>query len=126
MPQSFYRIGRNLGFIEGGRHGKPRILPRKDATTAGLYAHGVEVPEDAKLTFVAGQVGMDFDGNVPDDFEGQARNGWNNCLAMLEHNNLRVERYCPREALHHRRRNLPAYNTVRADYLGETAPRRPC
>ena len=71
------------------------FYPEKMQPPLGLYAHGVEVPEDAKLTFVAGQVGMDFDGNIPDDFETQARNAWNNCLAVLEHNRLRSTALCP-------------------------------
>ena len=76
------------------------FYPEKMQPPLGLYAHGVEVPEDAKLTFVAGQVGMDFDGNVPDDFEGQARNAWNNCLAVLEHNRLRVAQVGAERTLH--------------------------
>ena len=88
----------------------------------GKYAHGVEVPEDAKLTFVAGQVGIDFEGNLPDDFATQARNAWENCLAVLHHNRLRmsdvvkVTHYITDPA------NLSAYNDVRSDYLGESRP----
>lgn len=98
------------------------FYPEKMQPPLGLYAHGVEVPEDAKLTFVAGQVGMDFDGNVPDDFEGQARNAWNNCLAVLEHNRLRVSDIVHVKHFITDAANLPAYNTVRADYLGENRP----
>ena len=40
------------------------FYPEKMPLPLGLYAHGVEVPEDAKLTFVAGQIGMDFEGHA--------------------------------------------------------------
>ena len=38
----------------------------------GAYAHAIEVPESAKTMFIAGQVGIDIDGNVPADFAAQA------------------------------------------------------
>ena len=98
------------------------FYPEKMPLPLGLYAHGVEVPEDAKLTFVAGQVGMDFDGNLPHDFESQARNSWNNCLAVLEHNRLRVSDVVHVKHFITDPSNLTAYNEVRAEYLGENRP----
>ena len=98
------------------------FYPEKMQMPLGPYAHGVEIPEDAKLTFVAGQVGMDFDGNVPDDFEGQARNAWNNCLAVLEHNRLRVSDVVKITHFITARENLAAYNAIRNGYLGENRP----
>ena len=98
------------------------FYPEKMQPPLGLYAQGVEVPEDAKLTFVAGQVGMGFDGNIPDDFETQARNAWNNCLAVLEHNRLRMSDVVHVKHFITDPANLPAYNTVRTDYLGENRP----
>lgn len=98
------------------------FYPEKMQMPLGPYAHGVEVPEDAKLTFVAGQVGMDFDGNVPDDFEGQTRNAWENCLAVLEHNRLRVSDIVKITHFITDAANLPAYNAIRNEYLGENRP----
>lgn len=88
----------------------------------GKYAHGVEVPENAKLTFVAGQVGIDFEGNLPDDFAAQAHNAWKNCLAVLEHNRLRISDVVKITHFVTDPANLPAYNEVRAAYLGESRP----
>ena len=98
------------------------FYPEKMQPPLGLYAHGVEIPEDAKVTFVAGQVGMDFDGNVPDDFESQARNAWNNCLAVLEHNRLRMSDVVKVTHFITDAANLPAYNAIRAEFLGENRP----
>lgn len=98
------------------------FYPEKMQPPLGHYAHGVEIPEDAKLTFVAGQLGMDFDGNVPADFESQARNAWNNCLAVLEHNRLRVSDIVKVTHFITDPANLPAYNAVRAEFLGENRP----
>ncbi len=88
----------------------------------GLYAHGVEVPENAKLTFVAGQVGIDFEGDLPDDFEGQARNAWRNCLAVLGHNRLRVSDVVKITHFLTDAANIPAYSGIRAEFLGENRP----
>lgn len=88
----------------------------------GLYAHGVEVPENAKLTFVAGQVGIDFEGDLPDDFEGQARNAWKNCLAVLEHNRLRIGDVVKITHFLTDAANVPAYSAIRAEFLGEIRP----
>lgn len=98
------------------------FYPEKMQPPIGKYAHGVEVPEDAKLTFVAGQVGMDFDGNVPDDFASQARNAWNNCMAVLEHNRLRMSDVVKITHFITDPANLPAYNEVRSEFLGENRP----
>ena len=88
----------------------------------GMYAHGVEVPENAKLTYIAGQIGIDFEGNVPDDFSAQADLAWRNCLAVLEHNGLRIRDVVKITHFLTDAANIPAYNEVRAKYLGEERP----
>lgn len=88
----------------------------------GMYAHGVEVPEDAKLTFVAGQTGIDFEGNIPDDFAAQARLAWENCMAVLEHNRLRMSDVVKVTHFITDAANLPAYNEVRKEFLSENRP----
>lgn len=98
------------------------FYPEKMPPPLGLYAHGVEIPEDAKITFTAGQVGIDFDGNIPDDFAAQACNAWENCLAILEHNRLRISDVVKINHFITDAANLPAYNPIRAEYLGENRP----
>ena len=89
------------------------FYPEKMQPPLGVYAHGVEIPEDAKLTFVAGQVGMDFDGNVPDSFDAQAVNAWENCLVS---DVVKITHFITDA------KNLPAYNAIRGEYLGENRP----
>ena len=36
------------------------FYPEKMQPPAGPYAHGVEIPENAKITYTAGQIGVDF------------------------------------------------------------------
>ncbi len=88
----------------------------------GVYAHGVEAPENAKLTFVAGQVGIDADGNVPSDFAGQAELAWQNCMTVLEHNRLRMSDVVKITHFITDPANVPAYGAIREKYLGKQRP----
>jgi len=88
----------------------------------GAYAHGVETLENAKLTFVAGQVGIDADGNVPSDFAGQAELAWQNCMTVLEHNRLRMSDVVKITHFITDPANVPAYGAIREKYLGKQRP----
>ena len=98
------------------------FYPEKMPSPAGPYAHGVEIPEDAKITYTAGQIGVDFDGNIPDDFETQARNAWTNCLTILEHNRLRISDVVKITHFVTDPANIPAYNAIHEEFLGENRP----
>jgi 2-iminobutanoate/2-iminopropanoate deaminase len=88
----------------------------------GAYAHGVETPENAKLTFVAGQIGIDMDGNIPDDFAGQADLAWQNCMTVLEHNRLRISDVVKITHFITDPANVAAYGAIREKYLGKIRP----
>jgi 2-iminobutanoate/2-iminopropanoate deaminase len=57
--------------------------PSTIAAPAGKYSHGVEVPPNARWLFTAGQVGIRPDGSIPDGFEAQHDQVWQNTLAIL-------------------------------------------
>ena len=88
----------------------------------GAYAHAIEVPESAKTMFIAGQVGIDVDGNVPADFAAQADLAWRNLMAILEFNGMRMKDVVKITHFLTDAANLPAYNEVRSKYLGEERP----
>ncbi len=88
----------------------------------GAYAHAIEVPESAKTMFIAGQVGIDVDGNVPADFAAQADLAWQNLMAILEFNGMRMKDVVKITHFLTDAANIPAYNEVRAKYLGEERP----
>jgi enamine deaminase RidA (YjgF/YER057c/UK114 family) len=99
-----------------------RLNPSTLAPPAGRYSHGVLVPAGAKLLFISGQVGIEPDGSVPDDFVGQARSAWRNLLAILDDagmgpaNLVKVTHYLTRPS------DLPAYREVRASMAGQALP----
>ncbi len=88
----------------------------------GAYAHAIEVPDSAKVMFIAGQVGIDVDGNVPADFAAQADLAWRNLMAILEFNGMRMKDVVKITHFLTDAADLPAYNEVRAKYLGEERP----
>ena len=88
----------------------------------GAYAHAIEVPESAKTMFIAGQVGIDIDGNVPADFAAQADLAWQNLMAILKFNGRRMKDVVKITHFLTDAANLPAYNEVRSKYLGEERP----
>jgi 2-iminobutanoate/2-iminopropanoate deaminase len=56
--------------------------PPAIAPPAAKYSHSVEVPPNARWLFTAGQVGVRPDGNIPDGFEAQHDQIWQNTLAI--------------------------------------------
>lgn len=57
--------------------------PSAIAPPAAKYSHSVEVPPNARWLFTAGQVGVRPDGTIPDGFEAQHEQIWQNTLAIL-------------------------------------------
>jgi 2-iminobutanoate/2-iminopropanoate deaminase len=57
--------------------------PKSIAPPAAMYSHSVEIPPNARWLFTAGQVGTRPDGTVPESFEEQHDQIWQNTLAIL-------------------------------------------
>ncbi|MEQ8698674.1 MAG: RidA family protein [Bauldia litoralis] len=104
------------------RVGNRAFNPEAIAPPQGPYTHGVEIPEGARITFLSGQVGVDADGTLPEDFRSQAENALANCLAILEHNGLGMKDVVKITQFLVRREDIPAYREARGKYLGEERP----
>ncbi|MDJ1015035.1 MAG: RidA family protein [Paracoccaceae bacterium] len=59
------------------------LKPESIAPPFARYAHAVEVPEDARLVFTSGQLGLAADGTVPEDEGAQADICFANIDAIL-------------------------------------------
>jgi 2-iminobutanoate/2-iminopropanoate deaminase len=57
--------------------------PTAVAPPVAMYSHSVEIPPNARWLFTAGQVGLRPDGTLPDGFEAQHDQIWQNTLAIL-------------------------------------------
>lgn len=54
------------------------------APVGDIYSHGAEVPPNARLLWVSGEVGITPAGDVVKGFEAQARTAWENIAEVLE------------------------------------------
>ena len=59
------------------------LKPTTIAPPFAAYAHGVEVPEGARLVFTSGQLAVDADGATPEGSEAQADLCFANVAAIL-------------------------------------------
>jgi 2-iminobutanoate/2-iminopropanoate deaminase len=57
--------------------------PTTIAPPAAMYSHSVEIPPGARMLYTAGQVGLRPDGSLPEGFEAQHDQIWQNTLAIL-------------------------------------------
>jgi 2-iminobutanoate/2-iminopropanoate deaminase len=88
----------------------------------GAYAHAIEIPDGARLTYIAGQVGIDKDGVVPDDFRAQAMLAWDNCTKILAHNSMRMKDVVKITHFLTDAADIPVYREVIMAFLGEERP----
>ena len=97
-------------------HNPPTVAP-------GIgYSHGIELPPDARLLYLSGQIGTTTDGQMAPDIRSQAEQAWRNLGAVLESagmgfaNLVKVTHYLTRAD------DVPTYRAVRLQFLGAHAP----
>ena len=59
------------------------LSPQSIPAPSGSYAHGMEVPPNARLLFIAGQTPGRMDGTIPTTFEEQIDVVWQRIGAIL-------------------------------------------
>ena len=64
------------------------LNPSSIAAPAAAYAHGVEVPANARLIVTSGVVPTRTDGTTPNDIGDQAALVWQNISAILAEGNM--------------------------------------
>lgn len=96
--------------------------PASVAAPSGPYSHAVEIPANARVLHLAGQVGVAPDGKVPADFDGQATQCWKNIKAILAAAGMGVEDLVKCTHFLTRAEDVAAYGKVRARELGEARP----
>ena len=89
-----------------------------DAPAAfGAFSNGIEVPAGMRLLFVKGQIGAGRDGNLPDDFESQARNAWGNVLAVLRSAGMDARNLVQVRTHLARRSDFQAFRAIRDEFV---------
>ncbi|MEM8868442.1 MAG: RidA family protein [Verrucomicrobiota bacterium] len=86
------------------------------------YSHGMELPPGMRLIFCSGQLGIDREGAVPEDTEGQARLCFENVKAILAEGGMGFEHIVRINAFVTGREHLKPYMKVRDELFEQPAP----
>jgi len=86
------------------------------------YSHGIVIPPGCEVLFSAGQVGNRKDGTLPPDFSDQARQVWDNLMAILKGAGMGVTNIVKVTQFIVGKENFPKYVEVRKGYLAGHSP----
>ncbi len=99
-----------------------RFNPASIAPPFGAYVQGVAVPEGARWLHTAGQVGVAADGSVPESFEAQTEQVWENIKAILAGADMGLEDLVKITAYVVGPEHFKTYAEVRKRVLGDVRP----
>lgn len=94
----------------------------KGISGSSSYSHGVEVIGPARLLHVAGQVGRDGNGNIPDGIEAQAEIAWSNLSNVLAEAGMSMQDLVSTTVYLVNRADNEAFDRVRARWLNGVRP----
>ena len=89
---------------------------------AALYSQAVEIPPNARWLYLAGQVGMTVDGEVPEGFEAQMRQIWKNSIEGLKAAGMGVEDIVRINVYATEPSDIQHLTPIRREFLGEHVP----
>ncbi|MEQ8602903.1 MAG: RidA family protein [Marivibrio sp.] len=101
----------------------PRFFnPTDVAAPLGAYSHAALSEGGGRTLHVAGQVGVEPDGTVPDDVGAQSELIWRNLAAILKAADMGIEDVVKVNAYLLSPDDLPAFGAVRSRWLGDCRP----
>ncbi|MCC6706567.1 MAG: RidA family protein [Gammaproteobacteria bacterium] len=86
------------------------------------YHHAVVIPPNARILYIAGQVGIRQDGSLPDTLEGQAEQAWANVMACVQGAGMSAQNIVKITAYLVDADDYGAFAAARARHLGEARP----
>ena len=86
------------------------------------YSQAVEVTAVTRTLYISGQVGVDIDGNVPDDFMEQSRLVWANVSAQLRAAEMTLDNVVKFVTILPNAADIAASRTSRQEALGNRRP----
>lgn len=92
------------------------------AIQIGRYSDAVETAANLRWIFTAGTPGLSPDGKLSANFTEQARQAWENVLAVLEKAGMGIEDIVKVTTSLTRSEDISAYAEVRSSFLGELRP----
>ena len=94
----------------------------KSVSLAGKYSLGAEVPADARLLFVSGQVGVDSRGKILDGIEKQVAQVFKNIGQVLKAGGVGFKDVVKVNVFLTDSRFVPTYRSVRDQFISEPYP----
>jgi 2-iminobutanoate/2-iminopropanoate deaminase len=98
------------------------INPKSIAPPSGSYAHGIEVPANARLLFIAGQTPGRPDGTIPRSFEEQIEVVWQRIGEILAEAGMSYTDLVKVQTFVTKPENLPKTTAARQRVLGAHRP----
>lgn len=98
------------------------LSPTAIRTPLARYSHGIAVPADHRLVFVAGQLGITPDDTVPADSEGQADICFRNIAAILAEDGMAMNNVVRLSVYVTEREHMAGYRRARDRQFPETPP----
>jgi enamine deaminase RidA (YjgF/YER057c/UK114 family) len=99
---------------------RQRAIDASDAPKpVGGYAQALEVSGAKRILFISGQIPASKDGQVPAEFEAQARLVWQNTIAQLRAADMSLDNLVKVTYYLSDRKYIPEYRRVRMDVLGD-------
>ena len=95
-----------------------RYSPDSMAPPFSPYSQGVEVPAGARTIYVAGQVGVQPAGTVPEDMEEQTAQAFRNIQSVLLEKGMDLEDLVETRTYMLSKDDIPGYRAGRAKVLG--------
>jgi 2-iminobutanoate/2-iminopropanoate deaminase len=96
--------------------------PASIAAPAGRYVHGMEVPPNARLLYISGQVGIDKNRKPGATIEKQCELAWKNLVAILKEARMSVDDLVRVNIYLTDPRYVTAYREARDKFIGTTVP----
>ena len=89
---------------------------------SSTYVHGIEIPPNARLLYIAGQTGVGPDGKLRDGITAQSEQVWQNIQAILADAGMGMENLVKITTFLTDATNANAFRAVRAKALGTARP----
>jgi 2-iminobutanoate/2-iminopropanoate deaminase len=93
--------------------------PKSIAAPSGSYIHGMELPRNSRLVFIAGQTPVRPDGSIPESFEEQVELVWQRIGAVLGDAGMNYADLVKVQTFVTRQENLGKTSAIRKRFLGD-------
>lgn len=96
--------------------------PTSIPAPSGSYIHGIDVPANARLLFIAGQTPGRADGTVPESFDEQVEVVWQRIGAILAEGGMSYGDLVKVQTFVTKPEHMPKTGAARKRFLGEHRP----